>query len=100
MRKRRNVPLPKGYMRILGVIMVLPKGYSWDQGELLMPTKQTKILIAFRASPEEHEKVDALAKATGRNYSQVLRRLVEQATLSGHSDLVLAGTDEGPDDAA
>jgi hypothetical protein len=65
-----------------------------------MSTKSNKICIAFMASPEEHEKVSALAKATFRSYAGVLRQLVREAKLSGESDLVLAGTNEGPDDAA
>ena len=45
----------------------------------------------FPLTPEQRAKLEAMAKATGRYPSQVLRLLIDQAELSPKRDIQLSG---------
>jgi hypothetical protein len=57
-----------------------------------------EIMVGFKLSREQVQKLDGLARSTHRTVSQVLRTLIDQAKPLGRPDIVL--NDEGPLDAA
>ena len=51
-------------------------------------------VVGFRVTPAERARLDAMAEATGRTVSNLLRVLVQSARLTGHPD-VIAEVDPG-----
>jgi len=51
--------------------------------------------IGTRVTPAEYERIEAMAKQTGRTISQVLRMLVLQGVAAPEPDIRLQRTDRG-----
>lgn len=56
------------------------------------------LLIGFRAKPEEVARLDALAKASRRTRSDVMRVLLDQAVLRPDPDIALRDPGNGKQD--
>jgi hypothetical protein len=65
----------------------MPRTYLSEAGGL--------IAVGARITPTEHAKLRALAIATNRNYSDVIRLLLKLAEPTGVSDLRLADRPAG-----
>jgi hypothetical protein len=58
-----------------------------------------KPFLGFRATPEEFAKMERFKRVTGRNCSDVLRRIFQQAELTGVPEIFVKPEPVGAGDA-
>ncbi len=61
-----------------------------------MKWEQLTEVVSFRVTEAERAKLEALSSETGRRPSDLMRRLLALAELTGQSDLCLAGDLSSP----